>query len=446
MISSAGGDGGEANRAVPANQRGWLRRGMDSVMGIQAPQQGGGNTVASEGGTGIFPAGYGSDGKDGLLDTRSMRERGIASIRGGLPNMSGIPDSSPVITGGDPDSQYNQRGADEVIGSFNGRPITKGEADARAGRLQTASGYNMGPAKDPMQDALISALRGGGGSGGGFSAPSSNARDINARFDSLAKNLEGRYGSKGQGNLARRLLELEGMRSSALDADARNMSSLRGQDMTAASNAASNRMQAAQVAASMLRDRNAALAAGSKATADAQAKAQEMQDKALGQQDAAWKSLSEEIRTQYKDDPQTGESILSRIQSAGSDQIGEIANLHGADRMAAISDLVKSGQIAQSADDTRGWFSGQKDSGLPRVAGAPRAPEFFNDVFNGGSEVMPAIGREFQDLIYGGGQVVPLDNGQVVSNAVVGDNDAYRKRVAKRAAEDAARRSSLRGE
>ena len=66
---------------------------------------------------------------------------------------------------------------------------------------------------------------GGSGSSGGNSAPADNSAAINARYDKLAKDLKGMYGPKGQGNLARRLLELEQSRSGALDADARNITS-----------------------------------------------------------------------------------------------------------------------------------------------------------------------------------------------------------------------------
>ena len=52
-----------------------------------------------------------------------------------------------------------------------------------------------------------------------------NSAAINARYDKLAKELSGMYGPKGQGNLARRMLELEQSRSGALDADARNITS-----------------------------------------------------------------------------------------------------------------------------------------------------------------------------------------------------------------------------
>lgn len=99
---------------------------------------------------------------------------------------------------------------------------------------------------NPMMDELRSALR-GLGSGGGAQVPrgaGDNAESINKRFDDLSRQLSGMYGRKGQGNLARRLLELEQARSGALDADARNQTSSRGQDINAASAAAATDQQA----------------------------------------------------------------------------------------------------------------------------------------------------------------------------------------------------------
>jgi hypothetical protein len=66
-----------------------------------------------------------------------------------------------------------------------------------------------------------------------FGAPASNANDINQHFDNLAKSISRGYSARGQGNLARHLIELENARNNALDADARNSNTTRGQDVTA---------------------------------------------------------------------------------------------------------------------------------------------------------------------------------------------------------------------
>lgn len=129
--------------------------------------------------------------------------------------------------------------------------------------------------EDPIMGEIRSALRGltdgNSGQGGGFIG-GSNSREINARYDKLAKQLSGMYSAKGQGNLARRLLELEQSRSNALDADTRNQSTLRGQDMSAstAANSANMqaRMQALQTLGTMANQRNSATAAAAQAADD----------------------------------------------------------------------------------------------------------------------------------------------------------------------------------
>lgn len=125
--------------------------------------------------------------------------------------------------------------------------------------------------EDPIMGEIRSALRGltdgaGNRGGGGGYMPGSQAREINARYDQLSKQLSGMYSAKGQGNLARRLLELENSRSGALDADQRNRSALRGQDMSAstAANSAANqaRMQALQTLGSLANQRAQQAASG----------------------------------------------------------------------------------------------------------------------------------------------------------------------------------------
>lgn len=176
------------------------------------------------------------------------------------------------------------------LGSYGGDANIYGTASKPGGRIDSFAGVGAsarpggGPQEDPIMGEIRSALRGltdgagNRGGRGGASIGSGNASEINARYDKLASQLSGMYGPKGQGNLARRLLELEQSRSGALDADARNRSALRGQDMQAstAANSANMqaRMQALQTLGTMANQRSTqsaqAQAAQLKALQDAQ--------------------------------------------------------------------------------------------------------------------------------------------------------------------------------
>ena len=382
-------------------------------------------------------------GKPAMADERGGKPAN--GYQGLLENRSGLKNSDPRINGSTSES-YNAMADDAIIGSYNGKPMTKAQADARAAGLQTASGYNMGPAKDPMMEMLTSALRGGGGGGGGNSSYKSGADDINARFDALNRDLESRYSSsRAEGNLSKRQLELEGLRARALEGDAQNLSSLRGQDLNASSNAEARRMDAARIAADVMNDRNAQSAATTKAGLEAQAKAEEMRMKGLENQDKTMSGIMEEVRTRFKDDPTTMESMTMRLQSAGPEAIGRIAELHGQEKFTAIADLVKSGEIAQKFDEGQSGLWGSTDSGLPRVTGERDEPEFFSDVINGGSGVGSALGREIKDTLGFDGGVIMDDNNRVAGRAGVYD-DSYRARVAENAKKDAERRKkNLRG-
>ena len=61
---------------------------------------------------------------------------------GALENRSGLANSDPRINGST-SAAYNAMGDNDVVGSFNGRSVTKKEADARAAGLQTPLGVGM---------------------------------------------------------------------------------------------------------------------------------------------------------------------------------------------------------------------------------------------------------------------------------------------------------------
>ena len=134
------------------------------------------------------------------------------------------------------------------LGTYGGDGNIYGKADnpSRPGRINNFVGVGAGAnpsnevgntVQSPAAAVITSALR---GLGSGPSAPSGSNSDggdrsleINDRYDKLAKELRGMYSAEGQGNLARRLLELESSRSNALDADARNSTSRGNAQLTA---------------------------------------------------------------------------------------------------------------------------------------------------------------------------------------------------------------------
>lgn len=176
------------------------------------------------------------------------------------------------------------------LGNYGGDSNIYGSASTPGGKINNFVGVGAsarpddgGPRtapEDPLMAELRSALRGSGGTRSA-PVPASNARDINARFDKLASDMRGMYGPKGQGNLARRMMELEQSRNSALDADARNQSSLRGQDMQAATAANSANAQSRLRAMEMLTNLSSQREANALRTQGVQASTQAAQLKAL---------------------------------------------------------------------------------------------------------------------------------------------------------------------
>ena len=141
----------------------------------------------------------------------------------------------------------------------------------------------------------ITSAMGNSGNGGTAPAPRSNAHAINKRFDQLAERFGNMYGPRGQGNLARRLLELESQRASALDADTRNQSVLRGQDTNASTAANNTNLQALQTLGMMSNQRSQLSAqardAQLKALQDAQAAARQGEEKGFERYNGAISSM-----------------------------------------------------------------------------------------------------------------------------------------------------------
>ena len=63
----------------------------------------------------------------------------------------------------------------------------------------------------------------------------------------MASKVQGSYSAKGKGNESKRLLEIEAQRNNALEADARNTTSIRGQTLQAQNNSAENVLKGKQI-------------------------------------------------------------------------------------------------------------------------------------------------------------------------------------------------------
>lgn len=382
--------------------------------------------------------------------SRRLAEMGVPVDQQNLAPVTEDTRRSLLREGGGTPGQYVN------LGSYGGDANIYGTASKPGGRIDTFTGVGAsarpggGPQEDPIMGEIRSALRsltdgangrGGGGGDVGASIYSSDADAINARYDKLASQLSSMYGPKGQGNLARRLLELEQSRSGALDADARNQSALRGQDVRASTEANTAnmqaRMQALQTLGTMANQRSQQ---GAQAQA-AQLKAlQGAQKAAEGRDEKGLTDIREAVRARFGDDSALAESTLSRIMSAGEGQIGRITSLTGQDRAAAIEDMLDTAVLANQFDASQSSLWGNTDAGLPRVTEV-RDPRFFRDVASG-AEVLPAFGREAKDLFGFDGRVMVDDDGRVAPYS----SDLRLRRTIRRAEEDAPRRSQLRND
>lgn len=282
--------------------------------------------------------------------SRRLAEMGVPVDQQNLAPVTEDTRRSLLREGGGTPGQYVN------LGSYGGDTNIYGTASKPGGRIDTFTGVGAsarpggGPQEDPIMGEIRSALRGltggaGNGGGGGASIGSGNAREINERYDKLASQLSGMYGPKGQGNLARRLLELEQSRSGALDADARNQSALRGQDMqasTAANNASMQaRMQALQTLGSMANQRSQqgaqAQAAQLKALQEAQAAARQGEEKGFERYTSAIGSMF--VGPDGKPDAAEQERFTSFLQASDPQAQQKFAAMSPQDQMVLLQNF-----------------------------------------------------------------------------------------------------------
>ena len=212
-----------------------------------------------------------------------------------------VQNSRPVIDSAQnrTDNFLKRGGTDQFqnLGTYGGNANIYGRSSdpSRPGRINefVGVGNNASPnsaPEDPLRREMLSALRNLGGrstNGGEGIGYTDRSASINKRFDKLADDLSSMYGPKGRGNLARRLLELETARASALDANERNLTTRENaqlQSSTARENAQlSARNSILNTMAQMDSARSSGLRAGQdamqKALLDAQKFARDTEEK-----------------------------------------------------------------------------------------------------------------------------------------------------------------------
>ena len=273
--------------------------------------------------------------------SRRLAEMGVPVDQQNLAPVTEDTRRSLLREGGGTPGQYVN------LGSYGGDTNIYGTASKPGGRIDTFTGVGAsarpggGPQEDPIMGEIRSALRsltdGAGNRGGG----SGNAREINERYDKLASQLSSMYGPKGQGNLARRLLELEQSRSGALDADARNQSALRGQDMQASTAANSASMQALQTLGTMANQRSTqsaqAQAAQLKALQDAQTAARQGEEKGFERYTSAIGSMF--VGPDGKPDAAEQERFTSFLQASDPQAQQKFAAMSPQDQMVLLQNF-----------------------------------------------------------------------------------------------------------
>lgn len=453
------------------------RENPAGVMGRSASGAAGQPTVATQSRPGELPgmSNVPADVRTSSAGTpavpvqpQSYQSRRLAEMGApvGQQNLAPVTDDtrrSLLREGGGTPGQYVN------LGSYGGDANIYGTASKPGGRINsfvgvgTSSRPGGGPQEDPIMGEIRSALRGltdgaggrgSGGGGGGATSGGGNASDINARYDNLASQLRGMYGPKGQGNLARRLLELEQSRSGALDADARNQSTLRGQDMHAATAANSAnlhaRMQALQTLGNMANQRGLqsaqAQAAQLKALQDAQKTGFEREEKGFERYNGAIRSMF--IGPDGKPDAAEQERFTSFLQASDPQAREKFAAMSPQDQMVLLQNFKTLYDMNKARNATA--TGGVMNSGA--VTNRADMPvdvreSTWNDVWN---NHLPVSDYLYSNLLFTNPNVVVTQSGQPVlmsDYATTGGNwDADKlELIRQRTGKNQNARSALRG-
>lgn len=277
-------------------------------------------------------------------------------------------------------------------------------------------------------------------------ASQGNSGAINARFDAMAAKVQGSYSAKGKGNENKRLLEIETQRNNALEADARNTTSIRGQTLQAQNNSAENVLKGEQIKAQSA-DRAATLRAQSAAKPinplDAAKFAADRADQARTNEEkgdtAVQKSVADSIARRFpntKDDPTQAamaEQLAAFMRTAPPAVLARIRSQDPTEREAGIQLGMNLFDQAQKANEYQaGTFRGISSSGPVMPKGAAR-PVQLGDLAGPGS--LPVVdGLKRMALRPFGAdysQVQELENGAKVPLSILTDDDSGTKNASK---------------
>lgn len=245
----------------------------------------------------------------------------------------------------------------EVLGTFQGRAITRAMSDNMGGNVQATA-----PQEDPIEGALRNMLR---QQGSGATVINSRASEINNQFDALQKQIVDAYGGKAQGTMITKLLDLQNARADALGQDqgARVNSqgnvvsadnSVRSQQSSALGDMAGMRNTDKTVGGSLLREQLQGIR-----EADAAARAGIKDNR-----DTFMSDIQAQAPVDKEGQPLAGfrpDEIMARLAKTNP----EVANMDRADRNQLIASTIASMQNTKGFNDSRGIFGTEDSTATP---------------------------------------------------------------------------------
>jgi hypothetical protein len=272
------------------------------------------------------------------------------------PYANSIPGEASIIP---PDRRTGAPG--EVLGTFNGRPITRSQSDALSSG--TSFGGYAPPAASPLR-AQVGEFTGG---------PSIDTRGINSRFDALAKEIKGLHGSSrfaARGELGDKLLQIESARAQALGQAAGTDASVYGSNVSANSSMANN---ARSVEAQMFGDQLAANSKNVDTALRAQLDGRKAQQEELVRREEGFNKLATELFPMDKEGAALNgfrpDEVLDFIATKNPEfEDGEGRSYYDLSRSEQANFLLEASRVmarARDQDSRRDFFSNSDPYGTP---------------------------------------------------------------------------------
>jgi hypothetical protein len=289
-------------------------------------------------------------------------KQGAGKMPGVVSNVDTVPGSALRGDAGITPVGARTGNPNEVLGTFNGKQITRAMSDQLGNQTFGNAGVPQ-QQEDPLQSALRQMMQ---QHGSGMGMVDSRSGSINNQFDALQKQITDTYGGKAQGTMISKLLDLQKARADALGQDQGALvnsqgnvvsadNSVRGQQSSALGDMVSARNNDSTNATSILREKLQGIQAADAAT---RAGIKDNRDNFLA-------DIQAQTPVDKDGQPLAGfrpDEVMARLAKTNP----EVMNMDRASRAQLIASSIAAMQNGQDFNATRGLMGTEDSTATPQ--------------------------------------------------------------------------------